>query len=109
MGFKLSLSEKQKLQNMRSSIVTKKEAVSIRNNIEEIALPVFQKLVSEEANLLEEKKNLASLRKKLLSKVREEIDTKKTNIHKLRAEIKDLKFSCEEMSKSFRQARRMYV
>jgi len=51
---------------------------------------------------LEEKKNLASLRKKLLSKIREEIDTKKTNIHKLRAEIKDLKFSCEELSKSFK-------
>lgn len=86
----------------KSSEVVEEEAVSKNNQVQGEPMEILQKLVSEEANLLEEKKNLASLRKKLLSKIQEEIDTKKINIHKLRAEIKDLKFSCEELSKSFK-------
>jgi hypothetical protein len=52
--------------------------------------------------LIEEKKNLISLKEKLLTKIRKEIDNKQNNIQKLKSEINDLKFSCEELTKSFK-------
>ncbi len=69
---------------------------------------VLEKLMNEEANLLEEKENLhahlASLKNEQPFKVQKEIHKKKKEIQKLRAEIEDLKFYCEELSKSLRQA-----
>jgi hypothetical protein len=64
---------------------------------------VLQELLNEEANLVEEKKNLADLRQKLQSKVQEEINSRKNSIKKLRTEITDLKFSCEEFTKSLKK------
>jgi len=82
--------------------VVLEEAVSKQDNFEEEPFAVLQKLASEEAKLMEEKKNLDSLREKLQSKIQEEINNKRKNIQKLKSEIKDLKFSCEELTKSFK-------
>ena len=40
------------------------------------------------------------LKEKLLSKLDKKIESKTSNIQNLRAEIKDLKFACDELSKS---------
>ena len=82
--------------------VVMEEVVTTQDDVEEEPFLVLQKLAGEEAKLLDEKKNLDTLRAKLLSKIQEEIDNKKTNIRKLKSEIKDLKFSCEELTKSFK-------
>jgi peptidoglycan hydrolase CwlO-like protein len=84
------------------AVLEEEEAVSIQDNVEEEPFAVLQKLSSEETRLMEEKKNLDSLREKLLSKIQDEIDNKRNNIQKLKSEIKDLKFSCEELTKSFK-------
>ena len=86
----------------KAELFAEEEAGSIQDDVEEEPVVVLQKLLSEEANLMEEKKNLDSLREKLLSKIQEEIGNKKNNIRKLKSEIKDLKFSCEELTKSFK-------
>ena len=90
------------MQNVQACTVVEKEAVSIQDDFQEESVVVLQNLLSEEAKLMEEKKNLDSLREKLLSKLQEEIGNKKSNIRKLKSEIKDLKFSCEELTKSFK-------
>ena len=86
----------------KDAAVLEEVAVSGQDNVEEEPFAVLQKLASEEAKLKEEKKNLDSLREKLLSKIQEEIDNKRNNIQKLKSEIKDLKFSCEELTKTFK-------
>jgi chromosome segregation ATPase len=86
----------------KAAAVAEEEAISRQDNVEEEPFAVLQKLASEEARLMEEKKNLDSLREKLMSKIQEEIDNKKNNIQKLKSEIKDLKFSCEELTKTFK-------
>jgi hypothetical protein len=78
------------------------EASPKQDNVEEEPFVVLQKLTSEEAKLMDEKKNLDELKAKLLSKIHDEIDSKKDNIQKLKSEIQDLKFSCEELTKSFK-------
>lgn len=85
------------------------EAVSRQGNFEGIPSTLLQKLKSEEANLMEERKNLhdllASLRarkEKLQLKLQEDIARKKKNIRKLRGEIKDLKFACDELKNSLK-------
>jgi seryl-tRNA synthetase len=91
----------------KAAAVLEEEAVSRQDNAEEEPFAVLQKLANEEAKLMEEKKNLDSLREKLMSKIQEEIDNKKNNIQKLKSEIKDLKFSCEELTKSFKTGARV--
>jgi predicted RNase H-like nuclease (RuvC/YqgF family) len=109
MGLKLSLSKKQKMRNAQAYAVVEEEAVSTQDNVQEQPFVVLQKLMSEEANLMEEKENLhahlASLREKRRLKIERKIRRKKNSIQKLRTEIKDLKFSCAELSKSLRNAR----
>ena len=77
-----------------------KETISKQDNAEEEKTTLLLKLANEEANLMEEKKNLDSLKEKLQLKLQEEIEIKKKNIQKLRTEITDLKVSCERLSKS---------
>ena len=77
-----------------------KETISKQDNAEEEKPTLLLKLANEEANLMEEKKNLDSLKEKLQLKLQEEIEIKKKNIQKLRTEITDLKVSCERLSKS---------
>jgi hypothetical protein len=76
------------------------EAVSRKNDEMKEPRVVLQNLVSEEANLKEEMKKLEYLREKWQLKVEKEIESKRSSIRKLRAEINDLKFLCEELSKS---------
>lgn len=91
-----------KLKSRHTGVNLQKEAVPKQDDFEEEKTTILQKLASEEANLMEEKKNLVSLREKLQSKLQEEIEIKKKNIQKLRTEIADLKFSCERLSKSIK-------
>ena len=74
------------------------EAVSTQENFAEGAPPSLKQLIEEEAKLMEEKQNLASLNEKLQVKIRKNINLKKNNIKKLRDEIKELRFSCEELT-----------
>ena len=108
MELKLPLSKKQKTQNVQACTVVEEKVVSIQDNVEEEPFAVLQRLMSEEAKLTEEKEKLhaqlASLREKRRLKLQRKIRRKKNSIQKLRAEIKDLKFSCEELSKSLRDA-----
>ena len=92
-----------RLKRGKAAAILEKETVSKQDNVEEKQTVVLQKLMGEEANLIEEKKNLASLREKLRLKVQEEIESKKNSIKKLKAEITDLKFSCEEFTKSLKE------
>lgn len=91
-----------KLKRRQTVAILQKETISKHDNIEEEKTIILQKLAGEEANLMEEKKNLMTLREKLQLKLQEEIEIKKKNIQKLRAEIADLKFSCERLSKSIK-------
>jgi len=108
MELKLPLGKKQKMQNVQACALVEEETVPIQNNVQEEPFVVLQKLMSEEANLMEEKEKLhaqlAALREKRRLRIQRKIQRKNNNIQKLRAEIKDLKFSCEELSKSLRHA-----
>ena len=77
-------------------IEEKQNLTSLRENL------LLEELSSEEANLIEEKQKLASLKEKLQMKIREKIEGKKNNIQKLRDEIKELKFSCEELTQTLK-------
>lgn len=83
-----------------SLAIVEDKAVSFNDNVKKEPRLVLQNLVSEEANLNEEKKKLESLREKWQLKVEKDIESKKKSIKKLRAQINDLKFICEELSKS---------
>jgi peptidoglycan hydrolase CwlO-like protein len=106
MGLKLYLSKKQKMQNVQACTVVEKESVSIQDDVQEESVVFLQKLMSEEANLMEEKEKLhaqlASLREKRRLKIQRKVRRKKNSIRKLKSEIKDLKFSCEELSNTLR-------
>ena len=108
MGLKLSLSKKQENGNVQACTIVEQTAVSIQDTVQEEPHIILQKLMSEEANLMDEKKTLhsqlADLRKKRQLKLQRKIRRKKRSIKKLRTEIKDLKFSCQELSKSLRYA-----
>jgi predicted RNase H-like nuclease (RuvC/YqgF family) len=108
MELKLPINRKQKMQNVQACAVVEEENVTIRDDVREEPFVVLQKLMSEEANLTEEKEKLhaqlAALREKRRLKLQRKIRRKENNIQKLRTEIKDLKFSCEELSKSLRNA-----
>jgi hypothetical protein len=108
MGFKFALSKRQSMQNVQVYEAVEEQTLSIQNNVQEESFGVLQKLNSEEENLIEEKKKLhaqlASLRRKRELKFKIKIRRKKNNIQKLKSEIIDLKFYCENLSKSLRQA-----
>jgi predicted RNase H-like nuclease (RuvC/YqgF family) len=109
MDLKLPLSKKQKMRNVQACALVEEEAVSAQDNFPEEPAVVLQKLMNEEANLMEEKErlhaHLASLREKRRLKLERNIRRKNNSIQKLRTEIKDLKLSCEELSRSLRDTR----
>jgi ribonucleotide reductase alpha subunit len=82
--------------------IVEEKAVSPWDNFEEEPAVVLQKLISEEANLVEETKKLESFREKWELKVKKDIETRQKSIRKLRAEIADLKLMRKELSKSSR-------
>ena len=98
----ICLSKKQETEKMCAGGVVRIETSSEQEKLEEKSTEFLQKLSSEEANLIEERQNLISLREKLQSKVLEKIERKKNNIQKIRDEIKELKFSCEELTKTLK-------
>ncbi|UCC58669.1 MAG: hypothetical protein JSW14_01755 [Candidatus Bathyarchaeum sp.] len=91
-----------RLRRGKAAAILEKETVSEQENVEEEPSEVLQKLMNNEANLIEEKENLVSLKEKLRLKVQKEIEYKKNSIEKLRDEILDLKFSCEELTKALK-------
>lgn len=67
------------------------------------AAATLQKLRAEEAALMEEKQNWLTLRESLQTRIREEIDSKKNNMQKIKTEMADLKLLCEEMTKALNE------
>jgi hypothetical protein len=88
------------LKSEETMVGAEDKTVSTQVNRKEKSTDVLQKLVNEEATLKDEKKDLAVLMKKLRSKVQKEIRNKKKSIQQLKGEIMNLKFSCEELTKS---------
>ena len=78
----------------QEQVMLKKETVEEEPNV------VLQNLTRAEATLTQEKKKLASLKEKLKLKVQKEIESKKSNLQKLRTEITDLKLDCDKFSKT---------
>jgi len=105
MGLDLVLDKKQKI--LDAKVVVGVDTASMKEKIEEETAAFLQRLESEEANLMEEKQNLLSLREKLRSKLQKEIASKKRGNKKLRAEIADLKIDCEKLSISVRASRNL--
>jgi hypothetical protein len=91
-----------RLKREKAAAILENETVSKQENVEEKPTETLQKLTENEANLIEEKQNLVALREKLRLKVQHEIEDKKNSVQKLRDEIMDLKFSCEELTKSLK-------
>ena len=81
-------------------VVVEEKAVLRQESIEEEPFLVLENLTRAEVTLMEEKKKLVTTKEKLKLEVQKEIEGKKSNIQKLRAEIADLKFDCDELSKS---------
>jgi len=75
-------------------------ALTNENHVEEKtdATTVLQELRVEEATLIEEKQNWLTLRESLQARLKEEIELRKSNTEKLKAEITNLKLLCEEMT-----------
>jgi len=89
-----------KVEEGKNLVAVEKKAVSRQDNVEIDPNIVFQNLIRAEATLIKEKKKMEVLKEKLLSKLNKKIESKTSNIQNLRAEIKDLKFACDELSKS---------
>jgi hypothetical protein len=64
------------------------------------ATSVLQKLKIEEAQLVEEKRNLAQLKEQLEKKIKDQIENSKGNLQKLRTEVSSLKAECAELKES---------
>ena len=81
------------------------DALTSENQIEEKtdSTIVLQKLRIEEAALIEEKQNWLTLRESLQTRVRDEIELRKSNSEKLKTEIANLKLSCEEMTSALNE------
>ena len=67
---------------------------------------VLQNLTRAESTLLEEKKKLVTMKAKLDLEVKKEIKNKMSNIQKLRDEISNMKFSCDEVSKLLQSSKK---
>lgn len=89
-----------KVSEREATTVEADEAVSKQVTVEEEPALALQRLKREEANLIQEKQDFESLKEKLLLKAKEEIETRKSNVRKLKAEITNLHVSCEELTKS---------
>lgn len=86
------------------TMASNENRTTTQSTVKEKFTALLQKLVNEEASLKEEKKDLALLMKKLRSKVQKEIKNKKESIQQLKDEVMNLKFSCEELTKSLETA-----
>jgi hypothetical protein len=89
-----------KVKEGKNLVAVEKKAVSRQDTVEIEPNIVFQNLIRAEATLLKEKKKMEALKENLLSKLNKKIESKKSKIQNLRTEIKELKFACDELSKS---------
>jgi len=81
------------------SIFKKKEIEAQSDDWEE-PLVVLRALEKEEISLMEEKRELLTLKEKLQLKVEEKIETMKLSIQTLKNELSELKYQCEELENS---------
>ena len=61
---------------------------------------LLQKLKLEEAQLNEEKQNLAQLKDQLQKKIKDQIESSKSALQKLRTEVSALKAECAELNET---------
>ena len=61
---------------------------------------VLQKLKLEEAQLNEEKQNLAQLKDQLEKKIKDQIENSKSTLQRLRNEVSELKAECAELNET---------
>jgi hypothetical protein len=80
------------------SIFRKKE-IEEQCNEEDESLLVLQELEKEEFSLMEEKKELLTLKEKLQLKAQETIEMMKHRIQTLENEISELRHQCEELER----------
>ena len=83
-----------------ATTVKANEEVSRQVSVEEEPALALERLKCEEANLIQEKQDLESLKEKLVLKAKEEIERKKSNVQKLKEEITNLQVTCEGLTKS---------
>jgi hypothetical protein len=81
------------------SIFKKKEIEAQSDDWEE-PLVVLRALENEEISLMEEKRELLTLKEKLQLKVEEKIETMKLSIQTLKNELSELRYQCEELENS---------
>ncbi len=78
----------------------KKVKVKTQSSEEKQPLLVLQELKKEEAALMEEKRDLATLKERLQLKTSEEIQVKEQSVQTLTSEVAELKRQCEEFESS---------
>jgi len=61
---------------------------------------ILQKIKMEEAQLIEERRNLAQQREQLQKKIKDQIENSKGNLQKLKTEVTALKAECEELNRT---------
>jgi hypothetical protein len=61
---------------------------------------VLQKMKLEEAQLAEEKRNLAQLKEQLQKKITDQIENSMSNLQKLKSEVTELKAECAELNET---------
>ena len=61
---------------------------------------VLQKMKLEEAQLAEEKRNLAQLKEQLQKKITDQIENSMSNLQKLKSEVSELKAECAELNET---------
>jgi uncharacterized protein involved in exopolysaccharide biosynthesis len=61
---------------------------------------VLQKIKLEEAQLEQEKRNLAQLKEQLQKKITDQIENSMSNLQKLKSEVSELKIECAELNET---------
>jgi uncharacterized protein involved in exopolysaccharide biosynthesis len=61
---------------------------------------VLQKIKLEEAQLEEERRNLAQLKEQLQKKITDQIENSMSNLQKLKSQVNELKAECAELNET---------
>ncbi len=61
---------------------------------------VLQKIKLEEAQLEEERRNLAQLKEQLQKKITDQIENSMSNLQKLKSQVSELKAECAELNET---------
>jgi uncharacterized protein involved in exopolysaccharide biosynthesis len=87
---------KKKEENTENAKQTGKQETPIASSEQPAAL--FQKLKMEEAQLFEEKQSLNQLKEQLQKKIKDQIESSRNNLQKLKIEISELKIECAQLN-----------